>query len=81
LAKQLRNEGIRTEIFYGDEPFSPNEMRKQLGYANEKKITYVLILGPGEIESGVVALRNMNDRSQQMVPAHEIVPLLKQLCR
>ncbi len=81
LTKQLRHEGIRTEIFYGDEPFSPNEMRKQLGYANEKKITYVLILGPSEIESGVVALRNMNDRSQQMVPLNEIVSLLKYLCR
>jgi len=55
IATRLRDEGITTDIY----PNSSDKLGKQMKYANDKQIPYVLILGPDEVKNGVVSLKNM----------------------
>ncbi len=54
LAVQLREAGIVTEI-YPD----PGKMKKQLKYADQKQIPYVVLIGEDEISSGSLTVKNM----------------------
>lgn len=71
LVRQLRAADIRTELGYYDAPFTPDGMRQQLGYANEKAVPYAVILGPDELAQQVVALRDMTTRKQEKLPLGE----------
>ena len=55
IATRLRDEGITTDIY----PNSSDKLGKQMKYANDKQIPYVLILGPDEVKNAVVSLKNM----------------------
>lgn len=55
IATYLRNEGITTDIY----PNSSDKLGKQMKYANDKQIPYVLILGPDEVKNNVISLKNM----------------------
>lgn len=65
LTRDLRAAGIHTEIGYNDAPFTPDGMRSQLGYANEKGIAYAVIAGPDELAQGVLTLRDLATRKQE----------------
>ncbi len=67
LVRELRAADIRAEIGYYDSPFTPDGMRSQLGYANEKGIAYAVILGPDEVSQGVIALRDLRTRRQEKI--------------
>ncbi|MCA9371901.1 histidine--tRNA ligase [Candidatus Woesebacteria bacterium] len=54
-ANKLRDKGIATELF----TFSNEKLSKQLKYANDKKIPYVVIVGPDEVKKNVVTVKNM----------------------
>jgi len=71
FAEQLRKKGISTEI-YPD----AHKMKKQLSYAADKKIAFVILAGKNELESGKFALKNMNTSEQQLLSFDEIVQLL-----
>lgn len=73
LTSELRKVGVRTEIGYNDAPFSPDGMRQQLGYANEKGISFAVIMGPDEMSQGVVTLRNLQNRQQSKLRVEEVV--------
>lgn len=73
LVCALRKVGVRTEIGYNDAPFSPDGMRQQLGYANEKGISYAVIMGPDEMTQGIVTLRNLLTREQSKLRVEEVV--------
>ena len=55
IAKELRDEGITADMY----PNGTDKLGKQMKYANDKQIPYVLILGPDEVKKGVVSLKNM----------------------
>ncbi len=55
IATQLRDEGITTDMY----PNSSDKLGKQMKYANDKQIPYVLILGPDEVKNDVVSIKNM----------------------
>ncbi|MDP4010874.1 MAG: His/Gly/Thr/Pro-type tRNA ligase C-terminal domain-containing protein, partial [Candidatus Roizmanbacteria bacterium] len=55
IATRLRDEGITTDIY----PNSSDKLGKQMKYANDKQIPFVLILGPDEVKNGVISLKNM----------------------
>ncbi|PJC34214.1 histidine--tRNA ligase [Candidatus Roizmanbacteria bacterium CG_4_9_14_0_2_um_filter_39_13] len=55
IATKLRDEGITTDIY----PNSSDKLGKQMKYANDKQIPFVLILGPDEVKKGIVSLKNM----------------------
>ena len=54
LAKQLRDKGISTEVYP-----SSAKMKKQMKYANDKGIPYVVLIGSNEMESGDITYKNM----------------------
>ena len=64
LAGQLRDRGIRTEIY-------PDcvKMKKQMQYANAKVIPLVAMVGENEMADGVVMLKNMVSGEQNAVKA------------
>ena len=64
LAGQLRDRGIRTEIY-------PDcvKMKKQMQYANAKVIPLVAMVGENEMADGVVMLKNMVSGEQKAVKA------------
>lgn len=59
-AKALRAAGISVEVYP-----EPTKMKKQMGYADNKKIPFVAIVGSDEMASGEVMLKNMLTGEQQ----------------
>ena len=59
ILKNLRSNGVKSE-FYPDNA----KLKKQLSYANAKKVEYVILLGDEELENEEFILKNMNDGAQ-----------------
>ncbi|MBI4084672.1 MAG: ATP phosphoribosyltransferase regulatory subunit [Candidatus Levybacteria bacterium] len=68
IASSLRDKGIETELWLDRNA----RMEKQLKYADQKGIPYVVIIGPEEEEKGVVAVRDMRTRQQKTVTVEEL---------
>lgn len=68
LLQQLRNQGINAELYP-----SGAKIKKQLDYANNKHIPYVVVIGSDEMESGQLTLKNMQSGEQQKLTADAIV--------
>ncbi|MBQ0035025.1 MAG: histidine--tRNA ligase [Bacteroidales bacterium] len=66
-AKQLREAGLRVEVFP-----EPAKMKKQMGYADQKQIPYVAIVGGDEMAADKVMLKNMLTGEQKLVSADEL---------
>lgn len=69
IAKQLRNGGFKTEV-YPDNA----KLKKQMNYANDKQIKFVILAGEEEIKQNKVTLKNMQSGEQSMLNVEEIVP-------
>ena len=64
--QKLRESGIRAEL-YPDAV----KIKKQMAYANARKVAFVAIQGEDEIREGVISLKNMVTGEQQKIePAH-----------
>ncbi|RZJ77677.1 MAG: histidine--tRNA ligase [Flavobacterium sp.] len=74
ILQQFRNEGISAELY----PASA-KLKKQMSYADSKNITYVILIGGDEMESGLLTLKHMQSGEQQKLSLEAIVALLKQL--
>ena len=70
LAK-LRNEGIAAEIYP-----KPDKLKKQFGYADSKKIPFVLITGEEEIKTGEFTLKNMQSGEQKKLNLQQLIHVL-----
>jgi histidyl-tRNA synthetase len=55
LARELRQAGIKTEMYLGDE----KGLGKQLQYANRLQIPFALIVGSDEFSRGEVTIKNL----------------------
>ena len=71
-AKELRAKGIAVEVYP-----EPTKMKKQMGYADDKQIPYVAIVGGNEMETNTVMLKEMSSGAQQQVDLPELVKRLK----
>lgn len=71
LAK-VRTAGIRAEIF----PDS-SKMKKQMGYANDKHIPYVAIVGENEMKENKISLKNMTTGEQTSVNVDCLIETIK----
>lgn len=69
IANLLRGENINTELFLD----ATAKMEKQLKYADQKNIPYVIIIGPQEAEKDVVALRDMKTREQKVTSIQDVI--------
>ncbi|MGQ9458402.1 MAG: histidine--tRNA ligase [Anaerolineae bacterium] len=72
LARDLRRAGWPTELSYDEA-----RVGDQIRYALKKGIPFVAILGPDEVSSGSVALRNLGTQEQVAVPQEEVVQRLE----
>jgi histidyl-tRNA synthetase len=72
LVKNLRRNGISSEL-YPD----PAKMKKQLSYADDKKIPFVILAGSQEIADGKPALKNMITGEQKHMSVDDLISFLK----
>ena len=70
-AKELRARNIAVEVYP-----EPTKMKKQMGYADDKKIPFVAIVGGNELETNTVMLKNMATGEQKQVTLEELKQLL-----
>ena len=62
LVKQLRQSGINTEVYPDDA-----KMKKQMGYADKKRIKKVILLGEKEIAEQKATVKDMISGEQTEV--------------
>ena len=67
----LRRAGISAELY----PDSA-KMKKQMNYANDRKIPYVAIVGADEVQNGTIALKNMSTGEQQTLTVEQVITAL-----
>lgn len=72
LLQKLHEAGISAEIYP-----EPLKMKKQFGYADNKKIPYTIIIGADEAASGIYQLKNMLTGEQVQLSGNEIIVKLK----
>jgi histidyl-tRNA synthetase len=71
-AKALREKGMSVEVYP-----EPTKMKKQMGYADSKKIPYVAIVGSDEMAAGKVMLKNMLTGEQHLLTLEELINQLQ----
>ncbi len=71
VLSSLRNAEIKSEIYP-----EPVKIKKQMKYANDKQIPFVIVIGSEEIKSGKLALKNMQEGTQEMLSTDEIINFL-----
>jgi histidyl-tRNA synthetase len=74
LLAKLRSEGIASEL-YPD----PVKLKKQLSYANNRNIQYVVLAGESELKENKVTLKDMETGGQEKLIINELVMKLKQI--
>lgn len=73
LAYELRAQGIPTELYLDQDA----KMDRQLKYADQKNIPYVVTIGPNEKKSKQIALKDMKTKTQKQVTLKELVEKLR----
>jgi histidyl-tRNA synthetase len=71
LLKQLRAAGISSELYP-----KKTKMKKQMTYANNKGVQFVIMVGEDEMESGILSIKNMESGEQSNL---NITDLIKEL--
>lgn len=68
---QVRAAGIRAELYP-----EAAKMKKQMGYADAKKIPFVALVGENEMAEGTINLKNMQSGEQESVGRDELIERL-----
>jgi len=71
--RKLRDSGIKTEL-YPDTA----KMKKQMGYADKRKIPFVVLAGENEMQNKQFALKNMVSGEQELVDFSRLLHVLKE---
>jgi len=72
LLQQLREANVAAELYP-----SSAKLKKQMSYADDKSIPYVVLIGSDEMQSGILTLKNMHSGEQQKLSPEAIIALLK----
>jgi histidyl-tRNA synthetase len=72
LAVQLRESGISAEVFP-----DAGKLKKQMKYADQKQIPFVVLVGENEINSGMLTVKNMKTGEQNSWTAHQLTEAVK----
>lgn len=72
LLQRLRSDGINAEL-YPDAA----KMKKQLAYADARKIPYVALVGTEEMKNGLVTVKDMQKGEQSTLTFEELLHVLK----
>jgi histidyl-tRNA synthetase len=68
LLAGLRESGIPAEIFP-----DAAKLKKQLDYANRKKIPFVMLVGEDEMKTGKMTLKDMNSGEQELMTLKQVI--------
>ena len=68
IVAELRKKGISAELYPDEAKF-----KKQMSYADAKKIAYVAFVGKDEIEKNIVKLKNMTTGEEKEVPSADLI--------
>ena len=68
LLKELRLNGISSELY----PTSV-KLKKQMNYANNKGVQYVVLVGENEINTGLLSVKNMATGEQQDLTIDQLI--------
>lgn len=68
LANELRNNKIKTEVYP-----AMDKLDKQLKYADKKGIPYAAIIGPDEVKSNTVTIKNMQTGEQKTISLSDVI--------
>ena len=71
LLTGLRQAGIPSEIYP-----EPLKLKKQMEYANRKKIPFVILAGKDELESGLLTVKDMQSGEQKTLSPDELKNML-----
>ncbi|GGB16909.1 histidine--tRNA ligase [Mucilaginibacter rubeus] len=71
LLQQLRRNNINTELYPAGA-----KIKKQMEYANNKNIPYVVVIGGDEMQTGLLTFKDMASGVQEKLTADEIVAKL-----
>ncbi|MBN2368135.1 histidine--tRNA ligase, partial [Candidatus Woesearchaeota archaeon] len=71
IAEKLRKKGIKTEV-----DLMERNISKNLSYANNMSIPYVLFVGQKELDQKKVKLRNMKTGKEEMLGAEGVIKKL-----
>jgi histidyl-tRNA synthetase len=69
---KVRQAGISCEIYP-----EPAKMKKQMAYADGRKIPFVAIVGENEIASGKITVKDMTSGEQKLLSVNELIESIK----
>ncbi|WP_316816922.1 histidine--tRNA ligase [Pedobacter nyackensis] len=72
ILQQLRRAEVAAELYP-----SSAKLKKQMSYADDKHIPYVILIGSDEMETGLLTLKDMQSGQQQKLSAEAIIELVK----
>jgi len=72
ILQQLRGANIAAELYP-----SSAKLKKQMSYADDKHIPYVILIGSEEMSNDVLTLKNMKSGQQEKLTIAAVVELLK----
>ncbi|HNO55671.1 MAG TPA: His/Gly/Thr/Pro-type tRNA ligase C-terminal domain-containing protein, partial [Chitinophagaceae bacterium] len=67
LIQQLRNKGVRCELYHENSKFD-----KQFKYAEKKNIPYVVIIGEKEVKEQICNIKNLKTGKQETIHQSEL---------
>jgi len=68
LLKQLRSASISSELYP-----KKAKMKKQMTYANNKGVQFVVMIGEDEMESGILSVKNMDSGEQSNLNITDLI--------
>jgi histidyl-tRNA synthetase len=72
IVQQLRQANVASEIYP-----SSAKLKKQMSYADDKNIPYVILIGSDEMESGMLTLKDMKTGVQEKLTVAGILEFLR----
>ena len=72
LAGELRSEGLRVDVYP-----EPDKLGKQVKYADSRGVRFVAIVGDEEAARGEVAVKNLKNQEQQVMPRASVAAFIK----
>lgn len=72
ISRKLRESGLVVELY----PDTTVKLEKQLKYADRNGFTYAVIQGPDELLKGVVQLKDMKNRTNELLTMNEVISKL-----
>lgn len=72
ICSALREKNINTELWLDPE----TKLDKQLKYADQKGIPYVIIIGPNEAQENKVTLKDLKNKTQEILTLDELLKKL-----